>query len=623
VQASRLRGQDARTTAKNLFNLFLTSVRRKGKIVSRASRGSRFEWISRYFYKLPKRVTRKRYLAQTQNVEHAFMDGKTLWNLLLTASSLLNITCGMPTVAIAIPVSDSDTPITTPPTASDDSEIPILVEPFIEQGDAIPITAVSQFADVQLSDWAFQALQTLVAQYGCLAGYPDGTYQGNRALSRNEFAAALNACLDEIQVQFGADLATIATQEHLTVLQRLMSEFETELAGFQDQVDEIEWRMDLLQVTPGVTSQLRGEATFAISDVWGDEDPSSGNEPGNNTVFQSRFSLALDTSFTGEDRLRTTLKFGNFERFNLPDETSEGRLGFDSNTDGQIELDDVSYEFPVGDRLNLLILAQGGNLSTFPTSINPFSSGGQGAISRFGQRNPIYRGSRFSNGSGVGATVELIDDVSLEMGYLAATGNNPSADSGFFNGGYGIVGQLTYASDALDIALSYAHSYVPEGGNDTGTGSTTAIVEVDYPGTNDARPVVVNSYGLELNYRVSEALEIGGWVGFSDIRAIGLGDAEVWNYALRLGFPDLGGEGNLAGILVGMEPRLTGTTPALGLALGKRRDADVGLHIEGFYRIQINDYLSITPGIIWLTAPNHDRNNDDVLIGTIRTTFRF
>jgi len=33
---------------------------------------------------------------------------------------------------------------------------------------------------------------------GCIAGYPDGTYRGNRALTRYEFAAGLNACLDRV-----------------------------------------------------------------------------------------------------------------------------------------------------------------------------------------------------------------------------------------------------------------------------------------------------------------------------------------------------------------------------------------------------------------------------------------
>ncbi|NJO71736.1 MAG: S-layer homology domain-containing protein, partial [Oscillatoriales cyanobacterium RM1_1_9] len=45
------------------------------------------------------------------------------------------------------------------------------------------VTSVSQLSDVQPTDWAFQALQSLVERYGCVAGYPDGTFKGNRSLS--------------------------------------------------------------------------------------------------------------------------------------------------------------------------------------------------------------------------------------------------------------------------------------------------------------------------------------------------------------------------------------------------------------------------------------------------------
>jgi carbohydrate-selective porin OprB len=50
---------------------------------------------------------------------------------------------------------------------------------------------------------------------------------------------------------------------------------------------------------------------------------------------------------------------------------------------------------------------------------------------------------------------------------------------------------------------------------------------------------------------------------------------------------------------------------------------DVPLHIEAFYRHQINDNISITPGIIWLTAPNQNNDNSDAVIATLRTTFQF
>src|SRR4028118_1657885 len=92
------------------------------------------------------------------------------------------------------------------------------------------VTSVSQLSDVRPTDWAFQALQSLVERYGCIAGYPDGTYRGNRALTRYEFAAGLNACLDQVTKLIGSSTANFVTQEDLAVLQRLQEEFAAELA---------------------------------------------------------------------------------------------------------------------------------------------------------------------------------------------------------------------------------------------------------------------------------------------------------------------------------------------------------------------------------------------------------
>ncbi len=58
------------------------------------------------------------------------------------------------------------------------------------------VNSVSQFSDVQPTDWAFQSLQSLVERYGCIAGYPSGTFRGNRALTRYEFAAGLNRYME-------------------------------------------------------------------------------------------------------------------------------------------------------------------------------------------------------------------------------------------------------------------------------------------------------------------------------------------------------------------------------------------------------------------------------------------
>ena len=59
------------------------------------------------------------------------------------------------------------------------------------------VTSVTQFSDVYPTDWAYQALSNLLSS-GCVAGYPNGTFRGNRAMTRYEAAALLNACLDRI-----------------------------------------------------------------------------------------------------------------------------------------------------------------------------------------------------------------------------------------------------------------------------------------------------------------------------------------------------------------------------------------------------------------------------------------
>ena len=85
------------------------------------------------------------------------------------------------------------------------------------------VNSVSQLSDVQPTDWAFQALQSLVERYGCITGYPNQTYRGNRALTRYEFAAGLNACLDRVNELIATATADLVTREDLAILQKLQS----------------------------------------------------------------------------------------------------------------------------------------------------------------------------------------------------------------------------------------------------------------------------------------------------------------------------------------------------------------------------------------------------------------
>ncbi|HEY9662689.1 MAG TPA: iron uptake porin, partial [Allocoleopsis sp.] len=100
---------------------------------------------------------------------------------------------GFQVAQVATPQTNSVTPST-----SNQASIDEILNYNNDNTTQAQVTSISQLSDVQPSDWAFQALQSLVERYGCIAGYPDGTYRGQSALTRFEFAAGLNACLDRI-----------------------------------------------------------------------------------------------------------------------------------------------------------------------------------------------------------------------------------------------------------------------------------------------------------------------------------------------------------------------------------------------------------------------------------------
>ena len=145
----------------------------------------------------------------------------------------------------------------------DPSLVPVRVSNLADGKYMGQVTSVTQLSDIQPTDWAFQALQSLVERYGCIAGYPDGTYKGNRAMTRFEFAAGLNACLDRITELIAAGTSELATREDFSVLQRLQEEFAVELAALRGRVDSLEARTSELEANQfSTTTRLNGEVLF-------------------------------------------------------------------------------------------------------------------------------------------------------------------------------------------------------------------------------------------------------------------------------------------------------------------------------------------------------------------------
>ncbi|PMB49933.1 hypothetical protein CEN39_19870 [Fischerella thermalis CCMEE 5201] len=494
------------------------------------------------------------------------------------------------------------------------------------------VTSVSQLSDVQPTDWAFQALQSLVERYGCIAGYPNGTYRGNRPMTRYEFAAGLNACLDRVNEIIATATSELVTREDLATLQRLQEEFSAELATLRGRVDTLEARTAELEANQfSTTTKLTGQVVMAITDVLGGDNVNGVDAKDNNTTLGARARVELNTSFTGSDTLFTRIQANNILNPNIG--TPEGSLSFageDGTTDAT--LDALWYRFSLTDSTEVIAIANAGAADDVTNTVNLFDGDGAfGALSTFGTRNPIYYQM---DGAGLGITQNFGDALALSLAYLGSSPNDPSAGNGIFNGPYGALAQLTFQpSDRLTVGLTYINAYNQELGAGSTRANPISFLESqltpppDVPG--EPEPVSVpfssNSYGLQASYKLSDNFVLGGWVGYTNARnlsteggTIDRGKLDIWNWAVTLGFPDLGSQGSLAGIIVGMEPKVTSSS-----INEIDEDKDTSYHFEAFYQYQVSENISITPGVIWLTAPDHNSDNDDVIIGALRTTFSF
>ncbi|MEP0769774.1 iron uptake porin [Coleofasciculus sp. FACHB-SPT36] len=284
--------------------------------------------------------------------------------------------------------------------------------------------------------------------------------------------------------------------------------------------------------------------------------------------------------------------------------------------------------------ITVTLTAANGLHHYYADTVDPYfegNGGGNNALSRFAERNPIYRIGPL--GAGVGLNYKISNALKLDLGYLSNTANNPEDDNGVFNGNYSGLAQLVFETNRFKVGFTYIHAY-DNGGNNaprfamggTGTGlanlNPATLAAATTGGLTQAqlsRPVSSNSYGLEASFQLTPQFVLNGWVGKTDARLIGLGAADIWNFALGLALPDFGKKGNLLGIIAGAEPTLRG----LNVPGPENFERDFAYHIEGFYKYQMINNISITPGIIWLTSPNQNRDDDDIIIGTIRTTFTF
>jgi hypothetical protein len=499
------------------------------------------------------------------------------------------------------------------------------------------VTSVSQFKDIEPTDWAFQALQSLVERYACIAGYPNETFRGNRALSRYEFAAGLNTCLDRINELIATGISNTITKEDLIKLQKLREEFAAELTTLQGKVDTLEAKTTELEVNQfSTTTKLFGQAIIGIqgrSENSADLSPKDSiketRDNGTKINVISNLQLTLLTQFKNRSFFLTGIQVGNGNTasFNAPRLTNDTRLVYEGNTNNNLVLTDLNYRFLVGNKVAVIVGPAGVNpINTF-RGANRIESAGKGPISAFAQRNPILA---IGNGTGgLGFDWQMNKHISLQAVYTASKPADSSQNAGLFNGGNTAGLQLNFApTNNIDLALNYINSYSTTGFLGTGVGDDLLA----YTLTSNS-PLTTDAFGATASFQIHQNLRIGAWGGFTNSRIPGQsGSVETNNWIAFLNFPDLLKTGNLGGIYVGQPPKIVRSDLPIGNNLPGILKDSIGsaggqpgttTHVEAFYRYQISDNIDITPGVIFIFEPRHSPNSDMITIGVFRTTFSF
>lgn len=513
------------------------------------------------------------------------------------------------------------------------------------------VTSVSELRDVSPTEWAYEALRSLVERYGCIVGYPDRTFRGNRALSRWEFAAGLNACMNVMERLIQENVAVL--QEDIDKLKKLAELFKAELAALGARIDNLEQRVSFLEDHQfSTTTKLKGEVIFSLNDSFGDfaatrrvrdvdfygvtyRNVTDGTRERDisQTAFNDRVRLNLETSFTGKDLLRVRLQAGNFSpTYNQSGVTGTNmtRLAYDDGRDNNVDINDLFYRFPIGDNLTAWVGAKNMNLDDVFDTTNPYlESSGTGSLSRLLRYNNMV--FRAPDGTGVALKYQFDDNWQLRATYLAGGDPfDPSQGQGLFNGDFSTGAQFGYSGDNFDLNVAYIHSYRTAGG-DTLFGSISGD-DAERPFGNDVA-TTAERVGLQASWDIASWLNFFGWVGYGtasaqdsiistesaiidgeiltrDVAVVQQGDSiDLWTWTAGLNFVDLGKEGAVLTLGGGLPPK-----------------GDVGDNsyiIQTQYKYPINDNILLTPGLYVILNPNNNDANATQWMGVIRTTFKF
>ncbi|QSJ20854.1 carbohydrate porin [Nostoc sp. UHCC 0702] len=480
------------------------------------------------------------------------------------------------------------------------------------------VTSVSQLKDVQPTDWAFGALQSLVERYGCIAGYPDNLYRGNRALTRYEFAAGLNACLERVNELITTATSDLVQTEDLATIKRLQEEFAAELATLRGRVDTLEARTAELEANQfSTTTKLSGQVIIAVNSgaftgeriigPTGEEIASS--DP--NTTVVYRAAIDLDTSFFGTDQLKIRLDTGNNNGVNNAPGLLEPNFG---------SVLDFSIKPPTNNNLGVSRLYYTFKpFQDFTVSVGPeirttdyvdYNSYAYLSFRDFSTFAFINNQLLFPvNGPSAGAAIDWKPGggaLTVRALYAAAEAGNPG-NNGFVRG-----------------VAPFTRLLYPTGSGENGLFGDTyqGTVELEYAPSRvfairlqySGGKLFNNQYdvfGANFELAFSPKLAVFGRYGYGNYDNTSFGDIKPNYWMAGVAFPDLFSPGALAGIAVGQ--------PFIASEIGNTTQTN----FEGFYNFRVSDNIQVTPLIQVITNSSNQNSNGTIITGTLRTVFSF
>lgn len=539
------------------------------------------------------------------------------------------------------------------------------------------ITSVSQLSDIKTTDWAFTALQSLVERYGCIAGYPDRTYQGKQAIARYEFASGLNACLDKINEIISAGLADKVSQADLATLKKLQEEFAAELAILRGRVDTLETKTARLEAQQfstttklNILSSFNLSSSFSGGNILAEGLPIPASVPVSrfatrnpftrspivgtitekpNTTFSYSNYLILTSSFTGSDTLNLILAMGNGN----PPSSAYSSAGFsstfgvpyaDSNpvvpqAANSVGLFELFYSFPISDTVRVQV---GPKILPFRQfDVNRFTSVINGAGSLNSYQSTLANSGL--SGAGAIASWRISDQFLLKAGYLARndasflyfggdSASNPNR--GLFGGSNQILTELTYSpSDSTNFRFLYSRTY-----NQAPPASPLGQPNLPFFLTYSARGVADDGFGGRLqdstgdnfvfnfDWLLNRSFGLFGRYSYSSYRiapvnlAIAGGNVNLQAFQVGLAFPDLGKEGALGTLSFTMPFQVLSGRNFLVAGNG---DGGTQYDLELTYSYPIMRFITLTPSLFATFNANNFSSNPTIWGVVLRTQFLF